>query len=254
MKQSESIALLATALCAAQSEMGGAVKDSANPFFKSKYADLGSVVKAIKEPFTKHGLSYVQFPHTDDRGIGVVTRLIHTSGEWLESEFTLPMVKHDPQAAGAAITYARRYALQSMAGIPTADDDAESAMFRTSDEPPYTAEEKATFDMLIDSDAALEFLEFMKSLSEDTQIALHNTGEPKLKEALKKKCAALESKAHKILDLLAGDIGQQVLQDDIHALHLATEAFAIGKHVKAALWGRLSIDEQNKLVSMRDAV
>ena len=133
MKQSESINELATALSAAQAEMGGAVKDSANPFFKSKYADLTSVVKAIKEPFANHGLSYTQFPCAADGCVGVTTRLMHSSGQWLESEYMLPMVKNDPQAAGSAITYARRYALQAMAGIPTADDDAESAMLRGAD-------------------------------------------------------------------------------------------------------------------------
>ena len=130
MKQSETIDKLAIALCKAQSAMGGAVKDSSNPFFKSKYADLTSVVKAIKEPFSDNGLSYVQFPHSTDSGIGVTTRLMHTSGQWLESDFVLPIVKADPQAAGSAITYARRYALQSIAGIPTADDDAEAAMLQ----------------------------------------------------------------------------------------------------------------------------
>jgi hypothetical protein len=130
MKQSDSINELAAAMAAAQAEMGGAVKDSANPFFKSKYADLTSVVKAIKEPFANHGLSYTQFPCAADGCVGVTTRLMHSSGQWLESEYMLPMVKNDPQAAGSAITYARRYALQAMAGIPTADDDAESAMLR----------------------------------------------------------------------------------------------------------------------------
>ena len=141
MRQSESIIELAEAMCAAQAEMGGAVKDSANPFFHSKYADLTSVVKAIKEPFAKNGLSYVQFPYSREAGVGVTTRLMHSSGQWLESEFVLPLgtdkdknIKRDPQAAGAAITYARRYALAAMAGIPTADDDAESAMLRTSED------------------------------------------------------------------------------------------------------------------------
>jgi len=131
MNQSESIIKLSVALVKAQAEMSGAVKDSANPFFKSKYADLNSVIKAIKEPFANHGLAYTQFPYTDDKGIGVVTRLLHESGEWLECGFTLPMSKLDAQAAGSAITYARRYALQSMAGIPSVDDDAEMAMTRT---------------------------------------------------------------------------------------------------------------------------
>lgn len=130
MNQSESITKLSAALVKAQAEMSGAVKDSANPFFKSKYADLNSVIKAIKEPFEKHGLAYTQFPVTDEKGVGVVTRLIHESGEWLECGYTLPLVKSDPQAAGSAITYARRYALQAMAGIPAVDDDAEGAMNR----------------------------------------------------------------------------------------------------------------------------
>ena len=130
MKQSESIARLAPALVLAQTEMGGAVKDAANPFFKSKYADLGSVIKAIKEPCSKHGLAYIQLPIRSENGVGVVTRLLHSSGEWLESEYTLPMVKSDPQAAGSAITYARRYALSALFAIPQVDTDAEDAMLR----------------------------------------------------------------------------------------------------------------------------
>ena len=130
MKSSESINELASALCKAQGQMGGAVKDSSNPFFKSSYADLTSVIKAIKEPFADNGLSYTQFPVSNENGVGVSTRLMHISGQWLEMEYTLPTVKKDPQASGSAITYARRYALQSIAGIPTADDDAESAMLQ----------------------------------------------------------------------------------------------------------------------------
>jgi len=134
MNQSESIAKLSAALVKAQAEMSGAVKDSANPFFKSSYADLNSVIKAIKEPFSKYGLAYTQFPYNDENGVGVnvgvVTRLIHESGEWLECNYTIPLTKLDPQAAGSAITYARRYALQAMAGIPAVDDDGESAMGR----------------------------------------------------------------------------------------------------------------------------
>ena len=131
MKQSESVKELATALCLAQAEMGGAVKDSKNPFFKSAYADLTSVIKVVKEPFANHGLSFIQLPTSNDSFVGVTTMLMHKSGEWLQSEYMLPMTKRDPQAAGSAITYARRYALQSLAGIPAVDDDGESSMLRT---------------------------------------------------------------------------------------------------------------------------
>ena len=127
MKQSESITDLATALCLAQAEMGGAIKDSNNPFFKSSYADLTSVIKVIKEPFAKYGLSFVQLPVTSagGNGVGVATMLMHKSGQWLQGEYLLPMDKVTPQGAGSAITYARRYALSALCGIPQVDLDAE---------------------------------------------------------------------------------------------------------------------------------
>ena len=137
MKQSESITDLATALCLAQAEMGGAIKDSNNTFFKSSYADLTSVIKVIKEPFAKYGLSFVQLPVTSagGNGVGVSTMLMHKSGQWLQSEYLLPMDKVTPQGAGSAITYARRYALQSLVGIPSVDDDSELAMYRNEPAP-----------------------------------------------------------------------------------------------------------------------
>ena len=115
--------------------MGGAIKDSNNPFFKSSYADLTSVIKAIKEPFAKYGLSFVQLPVTSagGNGVGVSTMLMHKSGQWLQGEYLLPMDKVTPQGAGSAITYARRYALQSLVGIPSVDDDSELAMYRNED-------------------------------------------------------------------------------------------------------------------------
>lgn len=133
MKSSENIEKLATALCNAQANMGGAVKATGNPFFKSKYANLSDVMQVVKTPFAENGLSYVQFPVSTENSVGVTTRLMHTSGQWLEQEFLLPMVKRDPQAGGSCITYARRYGLAAMAGIPQVDDDAEAAMLRGGD-------------------------------------------------------------------------------------------------------------------------
>lgn len=127
MKKSDSITELAKALCKAQSEMGGATKGAANPFFKSKYADLSSVMHVIKEPFANNGLSFVQFPLCDGQSAGVETILMHESGEWLQSEYLMPLVKRDPQGSGSAITYAKRYALQAMCGIPSEDDDGNLA-------------------------------------------------------------------------------------------------------------------------------
>ena len=175
MKSSESINELANALCNAQGQMGGAVKDSANPFFKSSYADLTSVIKAIKQPFADNGLSYTQFPVSNENGVGVSTRLMHISGQWLEMEYTLPTVKKDPQASGSAITYARRYALQSIAGIPTADDDAESAMLRGDDKKIISDDQIIAIKKLLDETGAdsEKFCKWLKVRSVDQILAVH---------------------------------------------------------------------------------
>lgn len=127
MQKSESIKHIAAALNKAQAEMSGAKKGANNPFFKSKYADMNSVVDAVRIPFCNNGLSYSQFPIMQDNKVGVETILMHESGEWMSDILVLPMVKQDPQAAGSAITYAKRYALQSIAGIPSEDDDGNTA-------------------------------------------------------------------------------------------------------------------------------
>ena len=127
MNKSESIKELASALNKAQAEMSGAKKKATNPFFKSKYSDMNAVVDAVRIPFCDNGLSYSQFPIFNDKCVGVETILMHSSGEWMSSILMLPMTKQDPQAAGSAITYARRYSLQAIAGIPSEDDDGNTA-------------------------------------------------------------------------------------------------------------------------------
>ena len=147
MKQSKSIETLAPALVAAQAEIGGAVKGSENPYFKSQYADLNTVILALKPIFVKHGFAVIQLPVSDGGGVGVSTRIQHTSGEYIEERFTLPLAKNDPQAAGSAITYAKRYALKALGLMPDLDDDAESAMFRQAET--FTPAMRDTFIKLI---------------------------------------------------------------------------------------------------------
>jgi ERF superfamily len=127
MQTSETINEIATALSKAQGEMGGAVKDSANPFFKSKYADLASVWDACRGPLAKHGLAIVQSPSADGLRVSVDTLLTHTSGQWMRGTVSVNAKEDSPQAVGSAITYLRRYALQSFAGVAPEDDDAEAA-------------------------------------------------------------------------------------------------------------------------------
>jgi len=127
LETSTEIAELSAALSSAQGEMGSAKKGADNPFYKSKYADLSEVIKALKEPFADNGLSYTQFPVMDDDSAGVITVLMHSSGQYMRSVYTLPLVKRDAQSVGSCITYARRYALQAIAGIPAVDDDGNQA-------------------------------------------------------------------------------------------------------------------------------
>lgn len=137
MNKSESITELAKAMNKAQSEMGSASKAKDNPFFKSKYADLSEVIKAIKEPFANNGLSYMQFPIEDGGRVGVETIVMHSSGEWLEQKYTVQLDKQNAQGAGSAITYCRRYALQAIAGVPSEDDDGNAASPASSELPWY---------------------------------------------------------------------------------------------------------------------
>lgn len=127
---SQTITELAVALAQAQGKIEGAVKDSANPFFKSSYADLASVWDAIREPLSSHGLSVVQMPTADGPRVTLTTLLMHSSGQWISSALTITAKEDSPQAVGSAITYARRYALQSVAGVAPEDDDGERAQGR----------------------------------------------------------------------------------------------------------------------------
>ena len=130
MEKSESIKELATALNKFQAECSGAKKDADNPFFGSKYANLEAVINCAKSALDNNGLAVSQFPIMDQGYAGVETILMHSSGEWISNTLLLACKKQDPQAMGSAITYARRYAYQSVLGIPSEDDDGEKSMSR----------------------------------------------------------------------------------------------------------------------------
>jgi len=124
INKSESIVELAKALSLFQGEVKQPLKDKANPFFKSKYVPLENVVEAITEIAPKHGLSFIQYPINQDNKVGVVTILMHSSGEYIQTEpiFTTP-AKNDAQATGSVITYLKRYSLSAVFGITSDEDD-----------------------------------------------------------------------------------------------------------------------------------
>ena len=129
MNKSESIKELATALALAQAEMAGARKDSTNPHFKSKYADLASVWEAARPALTKHGLSITQFAVPSERNeVQVETTILHSSGEWMSGIMAMPVTKNDAHGYGSALTYCRRYSLAAAVGIAPEDDDGQAAV------------------------------------------------------------------------------------------------------------------------------
>jgi hypothetical protein len=119
-------AQLNTALVNAIAETKDVLADSTNPFHKNKYASLGAHLEAIKPIFHKHGLAILQFPTSTEKAIGVNTCIVHTSGASIEESICIPVADSvKGQEAGAIISYLRRYALASVAGVATEDDDAE---------------------------------------------------------------------------------------------------------------------------------
>lgn len=136
MKTSESISKVASALVKAQKAMDSAKKDAANPYFKSRYADLPAVIDAIKDALNDNGVVFLQPTLAVDGKNFVETILMHESGEFISGLTEVVCAKqNDPQAQGSAISYARRYGLQSMVGLKAADDDGEAAMSRPSSLP-----------------------------------------------------------------------------------------------------------------------
>lgn len=130
MKRSESIGAIAKALVSFQASVKQPKKSATNPHFKKSYVPLDNVVDSIHETAPLHGLAYVQETLVDNERAGVLTMIVHESGEWMEFEpFLLPIgQKATPQAVGSAITYARRYSLSTAFGLASeADDDANSA-------------------------------------------------------------------------------------------------------------------------------
>lgn len=128
--QTESIAALSAALAKAQGQIEPAARDRENPFFKSYYADLASVWEACRGPLSANGLAVIQSPIDAGEGrVGLLTRLVHSSGEWISSEVSVRLVKDDAQGLGSALTYLRRYCLAACVGVTaTADDDGNAAV------------------------------------------------------------------------------------------------------------------------------
>lgn len=127
MTTSESINEIAAALAKAQAGMKNAVLNKVNPHFKNKFADLASVRDAVMPALTANGIAVAQTLDATGEGAHfLLTRLMHTSGQWIESLCPISGAG-DMQKMGSAVTYARRYSLSAICGIAADEDDDANA-------------------------------------------------------------------------------------------------------------------------------
>jgi hypothetical protein len=130
MNRSEQIGDLMLALAKAQSEFTYAAKDSENPAFRSKYADLASVIAAVRPVLSKHGIAFLQMDGSDvERQTASVTTSLHHGEQWINMTAEAPAMGlkgFNVQSLGAAWTYLRRYSLQALVGLASDDDDGNS--------------------------------------------------------------------------------------------------------------------------------
>jgi hypothetical protein len=153
MQTSESIKEISSALVSFHKAVGKIRKDAQNPFFKSKYASLSGILETIDEPLIANGLAIVQFPEGEH---GLSTRIVHSSGEWMEATYFMRPTKDDPQGLGSAITYQRRYAVGAILSLNIdEDDDANAAsapkVNGANDDKPWLNEKDAAFVKAIEA-------------------------------------------------------------------------------------------------------
>lgn len=146
-EMSTEIGKLVDALAKARKIFKPVIKESENPFFKSKYADLASVIEATKDGLSDNGLAVVQMPvYNRDGAVQVITILAHSSGEWLKSILDMTVNKVDAQGIGSAITYGRRYAYSAIVNVASEEDDDANAAVSKSYKKPDKAETNEQFD------------------------------------------------------------------------------------------------------------
>lgn len=174
MIMSDSIKNLSPAIVKAMPMVKTALKDSTNPFFKSKYADLGSVWDAIRDALTTNGLAIIQMPDCVGEAPALTTTLIHgPSGEWISATYPLMVTDKEctPQGYGSALTYARRYGLSAVMGvIADEDDDGNAASKRAAPSKADEADPVRTAGMAAAKDGMAAFTAWGNTLTTEQKV------------------------------------------------------------------------------------
>lgn len=190
MNKSEQINELAAALVKFHGTATNPKKNSTNPHFKSRYADLAEVISVSRIPLAECGLSIMQFDSFENGLVSVETMLVHISGQWISSVLSLPCQKQDAQGVGSALTYARRYSWSAICGLAQDDDDGNAAVSGnqqrqqpTMQKTPYTlemAQAKAAewVERSIPLQNLLAGIRSKHTLSQDVELFIKDTLEP----------------------------------------------------------------------------
>lgn len=170
-KTSENLNDLFASLAKAQATIENASKNSLNPHFKSRYADLAEVLNAVREPLSNNGLSVIQTVDEIEGRIYLLTTLAHLSGQFITSRMPLILSKNDCQGLGSALTYCRRYSIAAICGIAQEDDDAEGTKERESFPKLEMPQKKVNF--AVPKDKSLDQVEkFIKITAENTKTSV----------------------------------------------------------------------------------
>lgn len=165
---------LMAALSKMQGELKMALKDSDNPYFKSKYADLATCINTAKKPMADNGLSVSQHCGFDGNYVRCVTVLGHSSGQYMASTCVIPVTKKDAQGVGSAITYARRYSFSAVIGLSQDDDDGNWASNK--DVEKKKKQEKEKVEAMAENQKKLDEIENWRYISADNIEVKMNTG------------------------------------------------------------------------------
>jgi hypothetical protein len=122
LRHSESIGKVVEALAKASSEFQPITKNTTNPYYGQKYADLSSLIDATRPALAANGLVVLQTLRViANRAVEITSMLAHSSGEFMAFDISFPAwqdtrdgARFDAQTIGSAITYGRRYSYQSL--------------------------------------------------------------------------------------------------------------------------------------------
>jgi hypothetical protein len=171
---------LDAALAKAQGKIRAAKKDRENPHFKSKYADMASVLEACREALAEQGITVTQWLLDTDPGkVSVLTRVAF-EGQWMRGTFSIPVGKPDAQGYGSAVTYCKRYAISAALGIAADDDDDGEAAVGAAEH--YSREVSPASDKPF-VDQYLPLIAAAKTSAEMDELAVRMNADPMVKGA-----------------------------------------------------------------------